>query len=310
MPDLVRSWRRFQTMWKEEGTRMAARVFWRKLLLLARRYLLRQSVIRHYVPAIDAFMYINLNDSGFSRTLFYRGVHEPLVTRLVRQEVRPGMRVLDIGANMGYYVLLEARAVGEHGHIYALEPVPQTFEMLQRNVRLNNLQNVHLFQMALGATNGEATMYVMEKWNWSHLSHDRWHSSRLAHMRTQTTATVNVPIRTLDRFVEEAGLEQVNFLRMDVEGFEVDIVEGGRETLARWARAHPLKMFMEIHPFLSDDRTPFLDLVRTLDAMGLRTKYLVYREEIVARVPALSEVLTFLEKTDFREAPHLLVTNE
>ena len=310
MPNLIPSWRRYRAMWQDEGTRIAARIFWRKLLLLLRRYVLRQSVIKHYVPAIGAYMYINLEDSGFSRTIFYRGVHEPLVTRLIQQEVEPGMHVLDIGANMGYYVLLESRRVGPEGQVYALEPVPQTFEMLRENVRLNHLQNVRLFQLALGARNGQATMYVMEKWNWSHLAHDRWTSTRLAHMRTQALKTEQVPIRTLDRFAQEAGIPQVNFIRMDVEGFEVDIVEGGIDILARWALSCPIKIFLEVHPFLSDDRTPFLNMVRMLHDAGYRVRYVVYREDIVAQYPVLNEVLQFLSISQFREAPHLLLTNE
>ncbi len=310
MVNIRRSWRRFRAMWKEEGTEMARRVLWRKLLLLTRRYLLRQRVIRHYVPAIGASMYIDLTDSGFSRTIFYRGVHEPLTTQLVQQEVEPGMVVLDVGANMGYYVLLEARAVGEQGAVYALEPVPVTFQILQRNVALNHLPNVHLFQMALGSEDGEATMYIMEKLNWSHLAHDRWSSRRLQHMRVHTRATVQVPIRTLNTFLEEARIPRVNFLRMDVEGFEVDIIQGGLSALERLASEHPIKIFMEVHPFLAEDRTPFVEMVQNLYSIGLPVKYVAYRDAIVMERPTLLEVQHFLEATSFREAPHLLFTNE
>ena len=307
---MIRSWQRFRAMWKEEGTGMAARVFWRKIILLARRHVLRQRVIRHYVPAINAYMYIDLTDSGFSRTIFYRGVHEPLTTRLIKEEVKPDMVVLDVGANMGYYVLLEARAVGENGSVYALEPVPATFQILQRNVHLNRLSNVHLFQMALGAEDGEATMYVMEKLNWSHLAHDRWPSQRMERLRAQARATIQVPLRTLGTFLQEAAIPRVNFLRMDVEGFEVDIIQGGLDALARLATTGPLKLFMEVHPFLADDRTPFLEMVRSLYEVGLPVKYVAYREHILMERPAEEEVVRFLAETPFREAPHLLFANE
>ncbi len=309
MADLRRSWQRFRAMWKEEGTAMALRVFWRKLLLLTRRHLLRQRVIRHYVPAIDAYMHIDLTDSGFSRTLFYRGVHEPLTTRLVQQEVEPGMVVLDVGANMGYYVLLEARAVGQQGTVYALEPVPVTFQILKRNIALNHLTNVYLFQMALGAEDGEATMYVMKKLNWSHLAHDRWPSRRLQHLRAHARTTIQVPIRTLDTFLKEAEIPRVNFLRMDVEGFEVDIIQGGLAALTRLAEQNVLKVFMEIHPFLAEDRRPFLEMVQSLYEIGLPVKYVAYRDTIIMEYPELSDVRQFLEETAFREAPHLLFTN-
>jgi len=289
---------------------MAARVFWRKVQLLARRHLLRQRVIRHYVPAIDAYMYIDLEDSGFSRTIFYRGVHEPLTTRLVQQELAPGMRVLDVGANMGYYVLLEARAVGPQGHVYALEPVPQTFALLQRNVALNDVRNVDLYQLALGGEDGEATMYVLDKLNWSHLASRYQSSARMENLRSHHRQTVQVPVRTLGTFLQEAGIDTVNFLRMDVEGYELDIVRGGLDALARLSRQGLLKLFMEVHPFLAEDRTPYLDMVRQLHNIGLRAKLLVYREQILSQWPSLEETLSFLADYPFREAPHVVFSNE
>lgn len=79
-------------------------------------------------------MYLDLSDDGLSKTIFYRGVHEPLVTRWLEAELAPGMTVLEVGANLGYYLLLAATRIGPRGRIYAVEPVPETFAILRKNV--------------------------------------------------------------------------------------------------------------------------------------------------------------------------------
>jgi tRNA G37 N-methylase Trm5 len=91
------------------------------------------------------FFYLDPHDSlGLS----VMGSFEPAETELMRQRVRPGATVLDIGANIGYFTLLMARCVGPSGHVYAFEPEPKNFELLQHNVRRNNYANVTCGQAA------------------------------------------------------------------------------------------------------------------------------------------------------------------
>jgi len=75
-------------------------------------------------------MFLNLledNLSSVHKQLFTYGIHEPLSTRIIKEELNDGMHVVDIGANIGYYALLEARIVGDKGWVYAVEPSPRNF---------------------------------------------------------------------------------------------------------------------------------------------------------------------------------------
>ncbi len=72
-----------------------------------------------------------------SLSLSVVGRHEQCITELVQQIIKPGDIVLDIGANIGYYTLIFARCVGPTGHVYAFEPDPGSFALLQKNVQIN-----------------------------------------------------------------------------------------------------------------------------------------------------------------------------
>jgi len=76
------------------------------------------------------------------RQIYYFGAFEPIEAYLFSQLLEPGMIVIDVGANLGQYTLIAAKAVGSSGKIYAFEPVPSNFEMLSRYVYRNNLNSV------------------------------------------------------------------------------------------------------------------------------------------------------------------------
>ena len=94
-------------------------------------------------------MYLKLNDAGISRELALLGVHEPIATRLLNQQIKSGMRVIEIGANIGYYTLIAANLVGESGKIYAIEPEPANYALLTKNVEVNGYKNVIPIQKAI-----------------------------------------------------------------------------------------------------------------------------------------------------------------
>ncbi|HEX9841452.1 MAG TPA: FkbM family methyltransferase, partial [bacterium] len=80
--------------------------------------------------------------ADLARTLALGPAWEPCETEAFRAALRPGRAVLDVGANVGHYTLVAARAVGPRGHVWAFEPAPRPFAALTANVRLNGLRNV------------------------------------------------------------------------------------------------------------------------------------------------------------------------
>ena len=104
-------------------------------------------------------MYLNIADIVLVPALITHGVYCRYETQSFKTLIKPGMVVLDIGANIGYYTLIAARLVENSGRVYALEPESENFSILRRNVELNNYGNIIVKQEALSNKRGKAKLY-------------------------------------------------------------------------------------------------------------------------------------------------------
>jgi len=178
-------------------------------------------------------MYLDPRDHGISTELLVCGVHEKGATRVLREILKEGMKVVDIGANIGYYALIEAQIVGRKGIVYAIEPEPRNFELLNKNVLVNNFEDiVKCFQIAIADKEGEAKFYISDKSNLHSLI-----------PRSECSRHVMIKTTTLDIFLRDKG--PIDFVRMDVEGFEYNVIKGATNTLKRTKN---IKLFIEFHP--------------------------------------------------------------
>ena len=146
-----------------------------------------------------------------------------------------GVTALDVGANIGAYSILLGQWVGPSGQVFAFEPAPEPFDGLSRHIALNGLTHtVHPIQMAVGAEVATAQLLVAGTGG----------ESRLA-SAGDGGATITVPVTTIDAFCAERGLSP-DFIKVDVEGFELAVLKGARETIRR--RGRDLALFVEMHP--------------------------------------------------------------
>ena len=147
--------------------------------------------------------------------------------------VKPGNVVLDIGANIGYFSLLFAKWTGGTGAVHAFEPFPNTIRRFRRNLELNPLLKsvVRLHETAISNTVGSLSMAVPDPGN-----------SGSNYMSAEGTQAIKVT--TLDTFVEQARISRVDLIKIDVEGSEVALLEGARETITRF---RPILM-IEVNP--------------------------------------------------------------
>jgi len=136
---------------------------------------------------------------------------------------------LDVGANFGYYSLRLAHQAGCLFHAYAFEPNPPSFERLQRNISLNSSANVKAFRMGLSDRPGSLSIEA--------------HPANSGAARLVERAG-DIPVSTLDDFVESHGLTRVDLIKIDVEGYEERVLAGGRRTFGRF---HP-HLLLEINP--------------------------------------------------------------
>jgi FkbM family methyltransferase len=155
--------------------------------------------------------------------------------RVVRKIAKPGAMAIDIGAHIGYYTRLLSELVGPRGRVFAFEPDPRNFAVLQRNLSRRNYRNVELFNMAVGDVNGEVPLYLSE----GHSNHS------LIEGFVKSEAEIQVEIVTLDAFLEQRGIDQIDFLKSDTEGAEPRVLSGMQRTIARSSQ---LDMLMELNP--------------------------------------------------------------
>jgi FkbM family methyltransferase len=180
-------------------------------------------------------MYADTRDLGITPHLLLDGIWEPGLTRLMESYIKPGMTVVDIGANFGYFTLLAAsRMHPAEGLVYAIEPNPRSFEILQKNVALNWLGKwVRSLQCALLDTPKEIELHSATSLLGSA-------SFFVTSLEGQDFQPIPVTARTLDEIV--AG--PVDVIKMDAEGSEPFIFEGMKEVLKRSRR---LKIVMEFN---------------------------------------------------------------
>lgn len=179
------------------------------------------SLLKPRTVEINGFrMHLDRTDETVSRMLM-SGSYEPTETRIMKEIVKPGMTVVDIGAHIGYYTLQFARAVGSVGMVYAFEPAPKTFALLQRNLRENNLDGVvKLFNVALSDHEGVAELFINEY----NKGNNRLYQS--GNMRS-----VPIRLKRLDDVIP--ANVRVDFIKMDIEGAEVLALRGMHTLLKR-----------------------------------------------------------------------------
>jgi FkbM family methyltransferase len=165
-------------------------------------------------------MYIDPYDS---MGLAIGGVYEPLETTLVRELIRPGQVILDIGANIGYYTLLFSQQVGSSGLVFAFEPDPQSFQLLQKNIFVNNIKNTSIFQLAVADEEKDQTLYRDRFNNLDHrIVKPDWESE-----------AVRIRSICLDSFYSQCSPRLPDFIKMDIQGAEGYALEGMKNLLAQ-----------------------------------------------------------------------------
>jgi len=152
------------------------------------------------------------------------GNFEDAEKRFVRKLLRPGMTVLDVGAHHGLYTLLAAKQVGWRGKVIAFEPSPRERRRLLRHLRVNACWNVAVEACGLGAKPGETDLFVVEGWQ-------DWCNSLRPPAVNEPTQRIRVDVERLDDVLWRLKVGVVDFIKLDVEGAELSVLEGAGKLL-------------------------------------------------------------------------------
>jgi len=157
------------------------------------------------------------------------GTFEGAEYRFVERFLQPGMIALDIGANQGYYTLLFSLKVGHVGRVLAFEPSEREMSHLKLHLKLNHCKNVETCSSALGAVEETGQLHVV-------LGTEIGCNSLRPPEVSQPTARLTVRVERLDDVLRARGLARVDFIKLDVEGAELSVLQGAQELLTRTPR--------------------------------------------------------------------------
>lgn len=162
-------------------------------------------------------MLLDLQDLGISRTLLLFGERELEHKIMLERVLKAGMTVLDIGANIGYYALMELELIGQGGRLIAVEPSPSNAELLKRNLALNGYRDVEIHAKAVSDRTSTRTFFLSEM---SNLNTFHETGSAALHLKGKTieVETTTVPLIMSGR--------PLDLIRMDVEGHEIEVLSG------------------------------------------------------------------------------------
>jgi len=214
------------------------------------------------------YMYLNAFDPGISTMLLTEGTREPGHVAQVRGNIISGMTGIDLGANIGYYALMEAQLIGPNGRIYAIEPAPSNLELLEKSIRANGYEDRFLVsQYLIGDRDGLGKLQTSNLSNRHSVSVDG-HGD-----------FIEVPMITLDTFMKKNRLipENINFLRMDIEGYEVMAFQNMQKLMSAKT---PLRVFIEFHPgWYGRWGWTFERFLDQLESYGLRVRSISFKSK-------------------------------
>jgi FkbM family methyltransferase len=151
--------------------------------------------------------------------IFLDSIHEPEILKIIKDNVKKGDTVVDIGANIGQHTLFMSKFVGSQGFVYGFEPLKTNIDSIYRSIALNNIKNVQIENKAVGEVDKKIKIYVPANKN------DR--SSREL-VGVMSDSQEEVDMITMDTYFKNT---EINFLKIDTEGFEPEVLAGAKEII-------------------------------------------------------------------------------
>jgi FkbM family methyltransferase len=219
------------------------------------------------------------------------GQYEPEMMSFFRSSLTPGMTVVDIGANLGFFTVIAAGKVGPSGKVFAYEPDPHNFDLLKKNIAVNSFTTVKASSTALSDRVGTRELFFGDN-NTTHSFGDKRGAGR-----SETVST-----DTLDNSLKQYGSPQIDLIKMDIEGAEPIALEGMLDTIKKNPN---LILLFEFHPnaIKRVGHSP-LGLLKRLTELGFSLS--VIDEDKKVRTP-INDCVAFTESFQGKEMSRNLI---
>lgn len=167
----------------------------------------------------DSTLKINLNLSDhIHQQIYFLNYYDKRGILFIKQFLKEGYTFIDIGANIGCYSLIAAKYVGKKGRVICFEAIKETYNSLNENIKINNLENTYVFNNAIYNRNQKLTLHVANKYN-SGMSSIHNHSS-------EAGITQQCEAITLDDFISKNETKRIDLIKIDIEGAEIYALQG------------------------------------------------------------------------------------
>jgi FkbM family methyltransferase len=204
---------------------------------------------------------LDLNE-GIDFSIYLIGGFEPRTLRLYQKIIKPGYTVLDIGANVGSHTLPLARLVGNNGRVVAFEPTAFAYRKLIVNIGLNPELSPRIIpRQAMLVADSRSRLLPGLFSSWPLENSGDLHEEHKGRLMDTSGASVE----TIDDAVDRLNLSRIDFLKIDVDGYEYPVLKGGLQTL----KIHKPSIIMEFAPYLIK-LEEFCDMVELLLELGYR----------------------------------------
>ena len=201
-------------------------------------------------------------DTYIGRMIAIHDVFEPDTTRLLADLVKPGMHVLDVGANIGYFTLLMAQAVGPKGHVWAFEPTQKYREQLLWHVDCNELTSrVSVIPFGLSDESMSPMISIGDSSATLHWTKD-----------VPPQQQEEIELHPLDDVVDELSIQQVDLVKLDIDGHEPHFIRGAARLLQQ-SKPRIVLEFSQRNLYIAGSSVK--DQARSLQDLG----YLIYNEK-------------------------------
>jgi FkbM family methyltransferase len=164
-----------------------------------------------------------LFNAGDADPDFALGTYELPVQQALATYLASGNTFYDIGANVGFFTVIGAKLVGASGRVYAFEPVPENATCIRRNVKLNHFSNITVFEKAVSSSPGEGELLLTQ--------HPGGNVLSTAYTPPDMKGSMTVELVSIDDLVAQQILAPPTFVKIDVEGAELDVLEGMSKTI-------------------------------------------------------------------------------
>jgi FkbM family methyltransferase len=183
-----------------------------------------------------------INGKGLESSLYYFGEYESGMLFIFKRFLSKNDIVLDVGANIGFISLVVANFVGDGGLVYAFEPHPEIYQILEENIDINSLKNICPMNIALGSKLSKAKIYEHLNINRASASLFRTKNIDEEESKWQTKVT------TIDLLIEKRKIKIPKLIKIDVEGFELEVIKGAKKLLSSQRAPALCIEFSILHP--------------------------------------------------------------